>query len=331
MLGYITCSLLLLLPMVVGNGCKGSSDGNKENSGETTVTPKEYIPLADPTIFEDQGTYYIYGTNDPKGFKVYQSTDLENWTGPDGATDGLALAKGGSWGESGFWAPQVLKLDSTFCMIYTANEQLAIAYSTSPLGPFTQKTLAQIPASTKEIDPFLFIDDDGTRYLYHVRLINGNKIYVAQMNDDMTEMKEETATLCISGTESYENTANSTWPVTEGPTVVKVEGKYYMFYSANDFRNINYCVCQAVADSPLGPWTKLGQMITHDKIGQNGPGHGDLFKDNDGNWQYVFHTHFNSTTVAPRKSAIVQLKFEDGKFSMVDGTFRYLMADVKLN
>ncbi|WP_149273550.1 hypothetical protein [Pareuzebyella sediminis] len=30
------------------------------------------------------------------------------------------------------------------------------------------------------------------------------------------------------------------WPVTEGPTVLKHKGLYYLIYSANDFRNPDY-------------------------------------------------------------------------------------------
>ena len=68
----------------------------------------DYIYLADPTIFYDQGTYYLYGTgNSNEGFWVYTSQDLKTWKGPTGAKNGYALIKGDSFGSGKFWAPQV--------------------------------------------------------------------------------------------------------------------------------------------------------------------------------------------------------------------------------
>lgn len=37
------------------------------------------IYLADPTVFLDNNTYYLYGTSSDKGFLVYESIDLKNW------------------------------------------------------------------------------------------------------------------------------------------------------------------------------------------------------------------------------------------------------------
>jgi len=152
------------------------------------------ITLADPTIFLEDGTYYLYGTSSAKGILVYTSTDMEHWQGPVGATKGHALYIGDAWGTKGFWAPQVFKRNGKYYMAYTANEQIAIAESDSPLGPFRQEVKEHLPATMKQIDPFVFFDDNGKAYLYHVRLINGNRIYVAELNKDLQSMKEKTAT-----------------------------------------------------------------------------------------------------------------------------------------
>lgn len=110
------------------------------------------IYLADPTIFSDNGTYYLYGTSplSNNGFWVYKSKDLQHWDGPAGAVDGYALW-GNTYGTKGFWAPQVFKYNGRYGMAYTANEQIAIAWADSPLGPFVQDEPAMIPAKTKEI------------------------------------------------------------------------------------------------------------------------------------------------------------------------------------
>lgn len=285
------------------------------------------IHLADPTVFCDNGTYYLYGTSpvSDNGFWVYTSTDLQHWSGPAGAVDGYAL-RGNTYGTQGFWAPQVFKKDGRYAMAYTANEQIAIAWADSPLGPFVQDEPAMIPAKTKEIDPFVFHDDDGKTYMYHVRLIGGNRIYVAEMNDDLRSMKEETARECIAvNDKGWENTAEGKWGVSEGPTVVKLDGTYYMFYSCNDFRSIDYAMGYATAKSPLGPWKKHKKPIVSRHItGENGTGHGDLFRDGDGRWMYVLHTHNSNSKVSPRRTAMVELVKKGKKFEMVPGSLRYV-------
>ncbi|MEJ7676977.1 MAG: family 43 glycosylhydrolase [Segetibacter sp.] len=85
-------------------------------------------------------------------------------------------------------------------MAYVANENIAIAESRSPLGPFTQKIKQPLKAPVKQIDPFVFIDGDGKKYLYHVRLSNGNKLFVAEMSDDFSAIKPQTLQECITAT-----------------------------------------------------------------------------------------------------------------------------------
>jgi beta-xylosidase len=295
------------------------------------------VYLADPTIFEDKGTYYLYGTTgDPvmgkdKGFLVYTSKDLLAWEGPVGATNGLALKKGDAFGDTGFWAPQVFEYQRNYYMAYTANEHIAMAVSGSPLGPFTNKTREDLKAPVKQIDPFVFFDDDGKKYLYHVRLTNGNRIFVAELNDDLLSIKPETLKECISGELPWENTQNSDWPVTEGPTVLKHRGLYYMLYSANDFRNPDYAVGYATSKSPMGPWDKSAQspIIHKGNLGINGTGHGDVFTDISGSMHYIMHTHLNDSVVQPRRTALVKMEFmEDGdtfdKLTIVSASFQFI-------
>ncbi|MBE8724327.1 glycoside hydrolase family 43 protein [Flavobacterium hungaricum] len=293
---------------------------DKEKSSKTSAAAASIL-LADPTIFYDNGTYYLYGTTTAEtplngnGFMVYTSSDLKKWKGPAGAQNGLVLKKGESFGTQGFWAPQLFKYNNRFHIIYTADENIAIASSDSPLGPFKNDSKVPMFASGKQIDPFVFIDEDGKKYLYHVRLTNGNRIFAAELKEDVSGIKEETLTECISGVLPWENTQNVSWAVTEGPTVLKRNGLYFMIYSANDFRNPNYAVGYATAKSPLGPWEKAAEnpIISRKDIGINGVGHGDVFYDKNGKMKYVLHTHFSSSDVSPRKTGIIDLIFEGDK------------------
>jgi len=270
--------------------------------------------LADPTIFVDNGTYYLYGTSSDEGFLVYISKDLKNW-GKKPENNGFALKKGDAFVTKGFWAPQVFKRGHTYFMAYTADEQIAIARSESPLGPFKQETLKAISGTGKQIDPFVFTDADGKNYLYHVKLDRGNRIYVSELKADFSDVIPNTAKECLSGTELWENTAKTDWPVTEGPTVLKKGNLYYLFYSANDFRNPDYAVGYATSGSATGPWTKYaGNPIISRKILKfNGTGHGDFFTDKDGHLQYVFHTHHSNQKVSPRATSIIKATFVKDK------------------
>jgi xylan 1,4-beta-xylosidase len=280
------------------------------------LSDSSIIKLADPAIFYHDNMYYLYGTvggNSNAGFLVYRSADLQHWT-LSTSNHGFALKKGDAFGRSGFWAPQVFGYNGKFYMAYVANEQIAIATSDHPGGPFVQHNKDSLPSITKQIDPYVFIDEDGQKYLYHVRLREGNRIYVAKINDDFTAIDTSTLRECIAAEEGWENTENATWPVAEGPTVFRHRDTYYLFYSANDFRNPDYAVGYATSEHPLGPWKKfMGNPVLNRAVtGTNGTGHGDFFHRKK-RWYYVFHTHNNNSTVAPRKTAIIPVKFKRSK------------------
>lgn len=280
--------------------------------------------LADPTIFEHEGTYYLYGTKgnraiEGEGFLVYTSTNLKTWQGPAGVHDGFAFKKGDGFGTKGFWAPQIFEYNNKFYMAYTANEQIAIATSDSPLGPFTN-TGSAIASDVRQIDPFIFFDN-GKAYMYHVRLENGNRIFVAEMEADLSAIKTSTLKECIHATEHWEDTEKVEWTVTEGPTVLKKDKLYYLIYSANDFRNKDYAVGYATSSTPNGPWKKSthSPFISQDVLGYPGTGHGDVFYDKEGTMYYVFHTHASETEVSPRKTAMVAITLEKGKLKIRKG------------
>ncbi len=298
------------------------------------------IYLADPAIFYHDGLYYLYGTRaggpgpTNQGIPVYVSSDLYHWEGHAGVADGLALRDADSFGDRGFWAPQVFENNGLFYMAYTANEHIAMAISDSPLGPFKNSSMLPIEAPVRLIDPFVFFDDDGKIYLYHVRLQEGNRLFVAEMNKDLLSIRPETVVECIAAEEPWEDTQDVRWKVVEGPTVLKHKGLYYMIYSANHFRNPDYAVGYAVAESPTGPWKKSPKnpIIHRSILPEFGTGHGDVFFDAKGNMQYVLHTHFSNTEVRPRKSAVVDISFKEvpgRKYDTVvinKKTFRILKA-----
>lgn len=280
-------------------------------SGLQGLARQPSIFLADPTIFTHKGKYYLYGTSSNKGFLYYESADLKTWKQPKDSIQRFALKRGETFGKSGFWAPQVFKHKGSYYMAYTADEQIAIAKASSPAGPFKQDKRIALSGTGKQIDPFLFFDQNGKVYLYHVKLQNGNRIFVTEMKSDLSDIIPGTEKECIASTENWENTATAQWPVAEGPTVLKHKDIYYLMYSANDFRNKDYAVGYATSPSPIGPWKKYtgNPIISRHTVGHNGSGHGDVFIDKMGQLHYVLHTHRSDSLVSPRATAVVDLKF----------------------
>ena len=187
---------------------------------------------------------------------------------------------------------------------------MAVAKSDSITGHYTQSTIRPIDGSEKNIDPFLFKDDDGSYYLYHVRFDNGNYLWSARYDIETDSIDHSSLVRCFGLTDAWEKTDDGRWsPVMEGPTVMKLDGTYYLFYSANHFLNQDYAVGYATAPSPQGPWTKYaGNPIIHkSRVGEPGSGHGDIFKGLDGKPYYVYHVHNNDSAVAPRLTRIVPL------------------------
>ena len=289
---------------------------------ETADTVKQVMQVADPFVLKVDDVYYLYGTNDlgaDKGIPVYRSKDLREWEGPVGlAGDGLALSKGQSFGTAGFWAPYVLHAKGRFYMYYTANERIAVATSDSPLGPFTQQELKPLHADVKEIDPHVYIDDNGKAYLYFVRLINGNRIFGAAMNEDLVSIDENTVVPCISQSQDWEIVSGAQWPVTEAPSMIRHNGVYYLFYTANDFRSPAYNVGYATADSPLGPWKKNdGNPIIPKTDGVPGTGGSEFIKGPTSELLIFYHSHYSGERVAPRKIVYSQCSFTpEGKMKV---------------
>ncbi|WP_321376000.1 glycoside hydrolase family 43 protein [uncultured Draconibacterium sp.] len=287
---------------------------------QVAAQKSQEIFYADPTIYIQGETYYMTGTGGhrrgPTGFSVLVSKDLKTWNSPAGSTNGvyMIMTKGNqAFGERGFWAPQILKVEDTYYLSYTANEQTVLTQSKSLLGPYTQDQVAPIDGSEKNIDSFIFKDEDGKYYLYHVRFNQGNYLWVAEFDMETGKIKSETLKKCFDQTEAWEATPNfESAPIMEGPTVFKLKDKYYLFYSANHFQNVDYAVGYAVADSPFGPWIKQknSPIIHRSIVNENGSGHGDFFEGPNGQLYYVYHVHYSKHEVNPRRTRIVPVAKE---------------------
>lgn len=318
---------ILLIGLVCCLSMAAHAETGKALQPVAAAAQEDRLPIADPYVMLHKGTYYAYGTS-TDGFEVYKSKDLKRWK----RGKQLALSPKDSWGKKWFWAPEVyyIKSKKKFYMFYSVEEHICVATSDSPEGPFVQDIKKPILEEEKCIDTNLFIDDDGTPYLYFVRFTDGNVIWVAEMTPDLKHIKEETLKQCVKAEEPWELKLPK---VTEGPSVIKKDGTYYLIYSANGYTSQDYAVGYATASSPYGPWKKYsGNPILHrgkdlpaDLVGV---GHGAPFRCKDGSYKYIFHAHWSTEKVHPRTSYICDFNFmPDGKITISGEPLRPVVTE----
>lgn len=273
------------------------ADVDKTNAKESAP-----VLLGDPFILLDNGTYYAYGTHASGGIEVYTSTDLKKWE-----LHGLALNKNDVWADRWFWAPEIYKVNGKFYMYYSADEHICVATSDSPLGPFKQAEQKPMIADEKCIDNSLFIDDNGKPYLFFVRFNDGNNVWVAELENDLTTIKKETMHPCIHVSQGWEKV----WPrVNEGPFVIKHKGLYYMTYSANSYESPLYGVGCATASNIMGEWVKYNDNPLLQSPGNLvGVGHNAMFTDKKGRLRIVYHAHKDKNSIHPRAMYIGYVTF----------------------
>lgn len=75
----------------------------------------------------------------------------------------------------------------------------------------------------------------------------------------------------------------------EGPWVTCQQGRYWMFYAGNDFGTPAYSIGVAVADHPLGPYTKQTEPLLKSCRSWWAPGHASVAPGLDEQPQLFFH------------------------------------------
>jgi len=81
----------------------------------------------------------------------------------------------------------------------------------------------------------------------------------------------------------------------EGPFVTRQEGRYWLFYAGNDFATPSYGIGVAVADHPLGPYTKQGEPLLKSTREWTAPGHASIASGLTGRPQLFFHAFHPGT------------------------------------
>jgi beta-xylosidase len=104
-----------------------SARGESPATQPATYTNPLNVQVADPFIFREGNTYYLYGTAAGDGLLVWTSADLVNWT-----ERGHAFARtDDTWSRRDFWAPELFKHHDKYYLHFTANhgQRRAAAHS----------------------------------------------------------------------------------------------------------------------------------------------------------------------------------------------------------
>ena len=241
----------------------------------------------DPFILRVGSTYYAYATQTGDvNVQVIRSPDLMTWQHL-----GDALPVLPAWAGSGrTWAPVVLPRADAYVLYYAVREPrsdrqcISVAVADQPEGPFRDVSAEPFIFQLERggsIDPSPFVDIDGTAYLLWKSDDNAldqpASIWIQRLTDDG---------LALTGAPRELLRHDRDWerPLIEAPAMVRSEGHYYLFYSANWWESANYAIGYATSQSPLGPFQKVTGsgpwMATGDQAA--GPGGQEFFTDTDG-------------------------------------------------
>jgi beta-xylosidase len=187
--------VVLLTALALAAGCGGAStpppltrsaSTEPESpgiSGPASVTPA--LPpgtftnpvladdFPDPFVMRNDNVYYAYATTDgAQHLQLARSPDLVHW---DELHD--PLPKLPRWSSGDTWAPEVVKLGSSYSLYYTAHDPdlkrpdgngsqcVTVAIADSPEGPFVDQSSNPLVCQADKggsIDATYFRDADGT-------------------------------------------------------------------------------------------------------------------------------------------------------------------------
>ncbi len=241
---------------------------------------------ADAAALVDKGTFYIYSGEDVGDGKwynmpnwlVFSSTDMENWLEypiPLKMED-FSWAK-----DNASWASQVIERNGKYYW-YVSTEHatvhgksIGVAVSDSPTGPFVDArgsalitndmTTEYTGISWDDIDPTVWIDDDGQAYLFW----GNTQCYYAKLKDNMIELDSEIKAVSLPA-------------FTEAPWIHKKGEWYYLSYASGFPEKI----CYAMSKDINGPWEYKG--ILNEVAGNSNTNH-QAIVDYKGKSYFVYH------------------------------------------
>ncbi len=274
------------------------------------------LNIADPTarVWKD-GKLYVYGSRDESldyycsyDHWVLSSSDLINWE----YTPNVFASKGKydqiPWNDQALYAPDAMYRNGKYYLYYCqSGGQEGVATSNSPTGPFTNPKEIYLK-NKNQIDPAVFIDDDGQAYY----LWGQFQAKIAKLKPNMTEI--DTTTIVDNLITEKEHFFH------EGGYMVKRNGIYYFIYADMSRKGMPTCIGYATSRSPLGPFKYGGVIVDNDGCDPaNWNNHGSIVEFK-GKW-YVFYHRTTNGVINSRKACIEPINFnQDGSINEVEMT-----------
>lgn len=294
-------------------------------SAQDTKVPKGFSgnPVfpgwyADPEAIVFGKEYWIYPTfsapyNKQVFLDAYSSNDLTNWKKHPQIIDTATV----KWAKRAMWAPSIIQKDNRYFLFFAANDiqsndeygGIGVAVADKPGGPYRdylgKPLIDKFHNGAQPIDQFVYKDDDGTFYMYyggwrHCNMAKLNADFTGFVPfDDGTTFKEITP-------ESY----------VEGPFMFKRNGKYYFMWSEGGWTGPNYSVAYAIADSPAGPFKRVGKILQQDSSIATGAGHHSVIKvPGKDKYYIVYHRRpLTETDGNSRETCIDEMNFDADGF-----------------
>ena len=229
---------------------------------------------ADPAPLAVGDTLYVYtgqDADDADGFKMpgwrlYSTKDMKTWK-----SHGIVASPDGNFtwgGKNTAWASQCVGRNGKYYFYTTCIDKrkgwcmsIGVLVADRPEGPFKDPIGEPLIQHCQgDIDPTVFVDDDGQAWLYW-----GNPLlHTAKLNADMISIDKSY------GDNGIKVASERLKDYQEGPWVWKRDGKYYMAYASTCCpEGIGY----SMSTSPEGPWEYKGHIMDHDiRSSGNHPG-----------------------------------------------------------
>lgn len=294
------------------------------NAAEPKTSGNPLFPgwYADPEarIFNKQ--YWIYPTYSAKYeeqvfLDAFSSSDLVNWTKHAHVLDTASV----KWAKKAVWAPSIVQKGKKYYLFFGANDiqnnqelgGIGVAVSDRPEGPFRdhlgKPLVGQFYNGAQPIDQFVFQDKDGQFYLLYGGWRHCN---IAKLNSDFTGFVP-----FADGTTFKEITPKG---YVEGSFMFQKGKKYYFMWSEGGWTGPDYSVAYAVADTPFGPFERIGKILQQDQSIATGAGHHSVIHVPKGDrWYIVYHRRpLGETNGNHRVTCIDEMHFDsDGRIRPV--------------
>jgi len=208
--------------------------------------PPPAIPIHDPVLTRQNGTYYLFGTGN--GVTVWSSKDRQNWTAeqPIFATPPAWAQRDVPGFKAHIWAPDISYHNGQYSLFYSIS---TFGKNRSAIGLATNKTLdpkspdfkwtdhgpviESVPGRDmwNAIDPNLVRDERGTPWLTFGSFWNGIKL--VQLRPDLTGPAESAQWRTLARRPRTATLADSLPGdgAIEGPFIFRHGEYYYLFVS----------------------------------------------------------------------------------------------------